>query len=334
MSGIKEMKENPNNTMSIVDILSFINGGDVQNKYYELFIKVIDKKISENFSDRIKEVAKLLVTKFPGSEEKVKGLSNFNIAVITSFFDLLDDAKIDIEVLEDFIKFNEKHAIVKNDVTSYVSYDEVLSEVNSIRFKEEEKSLEKQVHKLYDSDEWVVLKPLTWKSALKYGAGTKWCTSMENQQTYFDKYTKNGILIYILNKKTNHKVAYHEDITSNNGEITLWNATDQKIEAFNSGVPFELLSIINDDRSKNRITNKALYEKNPDKGNEAPKKVAIRKKAKSPLALQNNVNNITGVNNGIPAEFEQFFTDIPENANIDRSKILEIKNMLGQLTNR
>jgi hypothetical protein len=56
--------------------------------------------------------------------------------------------------------------------------------------KAEEKDLENQVLKIYDNDEWLLLRPLTFNASKKYGANTKWCTTTEHNNEYFHKYTK------------------------------------------------------------------------------------------------------------------------------------------------
>ena len=59
-----------------------------------------------------------------------------------------------------------------------------------------EKDLEKQIKVVYSDDEWVVLRPLTYHSSLKYGSSTKWCTASESNPDYFLRYVKRGILLY------------------------------------------------------------------------------------------------------------------------------------------
>ena len=64
-----------------------------------------------------------------------------------------------------------------------------------------DKELSKQTHKLYEDNEWLVIKPMSYQASLKYGASTKWCTVSNDSSEYYFKYSKRGILIYSINKK-------------------------------------------------------------------------------------------------------------------------------------
>ena len=69
--------------------------------------------------------------------------------------------------------------------------------------KQEEKKARKEVDKVYDSDTILIVKPKTHTASCYYGAGTKWCTTMKNNSTYFESHTKNANLYYIIVKKKN-----------------------------------------------------------------------------------------------------------------------------------
>jgi hypothetical protein len=69
--------------------------------------------------------------------------------------------------------------------------------------KQEEKKARKEVDKVYDSDTILIVKPKTHTASCYYGAGTKWCTTMKNNSSYFESHTKNANLYYIIVKKKN-----------------------------------------------------------------------------------------------------------------------------------
>ena len=69
--------------------------------------------------------------------------------------------------------------------------------------KKEEKKARKEVDKVYDSDTILIVKPKTHTASCYYGAGTKWCTTMKNNSSYFESHTKNANLYYIIVKKKN-----------------------------------------------------------------------------------------------------------------------------------
>jgi hypothetical protein len=69
--------------------------------------------------------------------------------------------------------------------------------------KQEEKKARKEVDKIYDGDTILIVKPKTHTSSCYYGAGTKWCTTMKDNSSYFESHTKNANLYYIIVKKKN-----------------------------------------------------------------------------------------------------------------------------------
>ena len=70
--------------------------------------------------------------------------------------------------------------------------------------KEQEKELKVRLGKdrdvVYSDDRWVVVVPKSHSASCKYGAGTKWCTTQKNDDSYFKSYTEKGVLFYILDK--------------------------------------------------------------------------------------------------------------------------------------
>jgi hypothetical protein len=67
------------------------------------------------------------------------------------------------------------------------------------------------------------------KTSCYYGAGTKWCTTNKESDHYFKKYTSNGTLIYVINKKQPesniwHKAAFFID---NDGDVSVFDAPDK-----------------------------------------------------------------------------------------------------------
>ena len=114
-------------------------------------------------------------------------------------------------------KFNPKayeyyfqHKNNKN-IANYLNGFEkgIMTDIEFIREVEKEvkEVTEKDVTKLYEDDEWVLVHPKTYFAACKYGKNTKWCTTM-NSSTFKDY---PGLLI-IINKKTNEK--YQTDANS------------------------------------------------------------------------------------------------------------------------
>jgi|694.fasta_scaffold18259_13 hypothetical protein len=54
--------------------------------------------------------------------------------------------------------------------------------------------------KIYEDDRYLVVTPLTHEASCQYGAHSNWCVSTSNTN-YFQNYVKDGILIFVIDKK-------------------------------------------------------------------------------------------------------------------------------------
>jgi hypothetical protein len=98
---------------------------------------------------------------------------------------------------------------------------------------------------MYEDDEWLVLRPLTRESSVKYGAGTKWCTASTNEEYQFYRYTRRGILIYTINKKTGQKVAAFKNTDPyDEPELSFWNEVDTRIDSYEAELPELIMKLI------------------------------------------------------------------------------------------
>jgi hypothetical protein len=253
MSRISDLKNSPKNQINLIKIFeSFIS----DTKYITMYQKLYKEMLNKSFSTmKLKET---LVKYLPTIDNnKLDKLSDLEIIFM---YQLLTQI-IPIEANKDFIDFcryNDENKIKNNDLHSYCSFSEICDEVKIIKDKEEEKLLEKQIIKLLDNDEWLILKPLSFKASIKYGAETKWCTASKNDKTYFNQYTKNGILIYIINKKTNIKSAIHKKLS--NKKTTYWDVTDNEVDVFTIGLSTEAFVAISKgvDSESNYVLSKKI----------------------------------------------------------------------------
>jgi hypothetical protein len=152
----------------------------------------------------------------------------------------------DLQKYRKFCEYNERNLIEENDLTKYKSFDQMISAMGVAEMKAEEKELEKQVIKIHEDGEWLMIRPLTFKSSCKYGANTKWCTTTEHNQEYYNKYAKRGVLIYCINKKNGYKVGAFYSLDKNEPEFSYWNQKDNRIDSTESQLPLELIGFIRD----------------------------------------------------------------------------------------
>ena len=66
-----------------------------------------------------------------------------------------------------------------------------------------------EVNVIYEDSVWKVINPKSLRAAILYGFGTKWCVASD-EGTLFDYYSRNGSIIYILNKKEQMDNPYYK----------------------------------------------------------------------------------------------------------------------------
>jgi hypothetical protein len=76
------------------------------------------------------------------------------------------------KLIKEFIDLNEKKLIENNDLTTYKTFNELELQISLSNLKSIDNEMTKQVQKLYETDEWLVVKPLSYQASLKYGAST------------------------------------------------------------------------------------------------------------------------------------------------------------------
>jgi hypothetical protein len=253
MSVIKELREKPESSINLIDILVLICP-EGKTKYVETLLRIM--KSTENIEEYKQEVIQRLESDYGIDRKELKGYSAIQIIHIEKFIKDMFAVK-DLENFRNFCEYNERGLIEENDVSRYTTFEQVTKAVNIAQLKLNEKEMEKQVLKVYEDDEWLVLKPLTFEASKKYGSNTKWCTTTETEPQHFDRYGK-GILIYSINKKTNYKVATYKDLSG--VELSFWNQTDQKIDSLDSELPMSILKIIKDDVKVCKSSNLSQYK--------------------------------------------------------------------------
>jgi hypothetical protein len=104
--------------------------------------------------------------------------------------------------------------------------------------KNQQKIAKKQSEKVYEDENLLVVKPLSYEASCFYGAGTRWCTTRKDEPIHFNTYGKTmGRLFYIIFKNKTiqdplYKVALFfkftpkEDEKINFDDISVYNAKD------------------------------------------------------------------------------------------------------------
>lgn len=254
MTKIKDLKSKPENNLNIIEILELVCP-EGKTKYIETLLRILKSTSNVNLGNYVFEVKDVLKRRLNVSSSKLDKFTDFQILSMWRFLENFDID--DLVEYQKFCDFNERGLIQSNDLSKYSSFDEILSVTSIAELKSQEKELEKQIKVIYTNEEWTVIRPLTGNSSMKYGSGTKWCTSSTKNPDYFFRYSKRGILLYMINKKTGLKVACFKSLDDEH-EFSFWNQVDTRIDSIESGLPLFIIDIIRDEVTNNPVSNMSL----------------------------------------------------------------------------
>jgi hypothetical protein len=237
MSKIKELKSNTDTTLNLIDVLELFSP-EKKSKYTETLLRLM--KNTKTLKSHVGEVKESLTQTFDFiSKEDLEKFSDLQILLMYRFIDGFFNFS-DLQNFKKFCDYNERGLISQNDLTTYKSFDDIMNQLSIADLKVETKGLENEIIKVYEDDEWLLVRPLTYLSSRKYGANTKWCTTSEGNPDYFLKYTKRGVLIYCINKKTGYKVASFYSLDKKEPEFSFWDQKDSRIDSLDSELTDEL----------------------------------------------------------------------------------------------
>lgn len=242
MSKIKELKTDTTNVINLVEIIEMFSP-DKKSKYTELLLRLM--KNTKSLKEHSDEIVENLTSNFDFiSKSDFANYSDIQILLIYKFLDSFFNVS-DLNNFRKFCDYNERNLIEMNDLSRYKTFEDVINQMSVADLKAEAKELETQVINLFENDEYIVIRPLTYLASKKYGANTKWCTTQEGGE-YFNKYNKRGVLVYCIGKTNGHKVAAFYSLDKNEPEFSWWDAKDTKIESMQSKLPREIRNIVED----------------------------------------------------------------------------------------
>ena len=264
MSRLDELKKQyPELNLTMFDLFKSMDPTDTY-KYFPLFCKIFSKrwKIKEQYSNG--EAPKVIMeykTFFTNLGINTKVFSENQIYFLRHLMDFYPNNHF--ETMREFMHLIQTKKIGNKDVTSYDSIDDVRNAVSLASIKELNRELEGQVIKEYEDDKWVVVRPLTFASSSKYGASTRWCTTYRTDKQYFERYWRQGILVYFINKLTGYKFAGYKSLSEQ--DMSFWNAEDTRVDYLDIDADDYLFPIVkkifkSKDTNKNLCSNE-LQEK-------------------------------------------------------------------------
>jgi hypothetical protein len=258
MSKIRDLKTNPNNCFNIVDAIElFVPNG--KSKYTDMLLRVMNN--TPNLKEHGDEIISHMTKTFEFiDKEELKKFNAIQLLLVYKFTDTYFNND-DLQNFRKFCDYNERNLINQNDLSTYKSFEDIITQVNVAEIKLEMKELENEVVRVHEDDEWLLVRPTTFLASKKYGANTKWCTTSESNPEYFLKYSERGVLIYCMNKKTGYKVASFYSLKASDPEFSFWNQKDTKIESMDSELSDSMLRIIRDvSKDPNAVSNRRLLE--------------------------------------------------------------------------
>ena len=125
----------------------------------------------------------------------------------------------------------DKIKLGPKDINKYDSIWGLQAVINSVRLrkseKEKEKELKKEVNKFYEDDRFLIVEPMSHEASCYYGANTKWCTTIKDNVSYFNRYTSGGSLYYIIDKKSPDDIfGKMALLVSDSGEVEVYDQQD------------------------------------------------------------------------------------------------------------
>ena len=138
----------------------------------------------------------------------------------------------------DYAKKRNKLPVELRDINRFENVAILARTLNNLpRDKEPPK-----IRKIYDDASWLLLVPENRAASCKYGKGTKWCISGDNDNL-FDEYSSTGDqFLFAFDKKRKTKFAFSLNAITN--EFDIWDEQNELVTA-PEAVP--------DERIRNRI---------------------------------------------------------------------------------
>ena len=158
--------------------------------------------------------------------------------------DMLFGIRNQIEKLIGFLEVYDKHKskFKYPELRQYLPFlEEFVQEAKKIKdeveAKQIEKSAKKEIDKIFENDTLLIVKPKSFVASCYYGSGTKWCTTMKGNPSYFNQYSSNGNLYYLILKNVDRSNKFYKMAINvpKNGKFdsdSIWyDSTDERLSS-------------------------------------------------------------------------------------------------------
>lgn len=286
MAKLSEIKQkNPELNFSLIDFLTLVDTSDT-NKFVPMMINCINSEFKKRITSREIQFHNLRMDKIKSKFLESKKDLNY----IEPFIDFFNHILLDTcgkDIILDFMDLYQRNYVENLDLNTISDLDQLREIYNKAHSKFIANTSHKEVVKVIDDQEWLIVRPLTYESSRAYGAGTKWCTTSKDNPHHFFRYYSRGILIYCINKITGYKVAVFWDVNDESSP-TFWNVLDNQIDSMMTELPPYILKHI---RNLPKTSNKSLCD---EKTLEINAKYEVEKK-QFLLETENDLEVMVGV---------------------------------------
>jgi hypothetical protein len=217
-----------------------LNNIIIENQIIDIQNKIKSDLIKTNFSNYpdfekdFEYYTKLFIDTIPTPK---KYLNKFiNLVVNNSKLNEFTQTESYNDIYEYFTKwfdFKSRNLINKDILMQNVtSFKDIVDDVSKIQ---NYKGKTKDTNKIFEDNDWLLLKINTKEASCKYGSNTKWCISGERDNPYDDElYSKSNLIYFLIDKKPKkdysdslYKVAFL--VNKNSGAFQVWDAKDDRL---------------------------------------------------------------------------------------------------------
>ena len=126
----------------------------------------------------------------------------------------------EVKKFDELLPYHTNKDIYSEDFNHYRKLIQMNEKAQTVK---DDKTFVKVEHVdvLYEDDNVIMVSPKTHRGSLKYGAGTTWCTASKSNPDTFKRYTKNGCLVYLVDKTESTKRNYQKIAFYNNSGKSL-----------------------------------------------------------------------------------------------------------------
>ena len=261
MTKLKEIRESAPKwmTTSLFDILIEMDPSET-NKFVPMMVSIINNEekqlLDSNWSNEderesfMSEIKSIIPSKF----------SRLSFEDMFPLFKLMDSQAFSTTIfadIQDFMDLYQKKYMSGVDVSQIKNFNQLTTHLSLATVKQNLKEFEKQINKMYEDENWLLVRPITYESSLKYGAGTRWCTAAKTSPDHFFRYAENGVLIYCLNKNTGYKVAVFKSLYER--ETSFWNSADLRVDSMETELDGNVLNVLkNELKHETMVSNREL----------------------------------------------------------------------------